>query len=34
MAVRFSGNIVGRMNEVRRAGLALTRVTVRGYTVK
>jgi len=35
MAVWLSGNVVGRINEVtlRRAGLVLGWVTVRGYTV-
>jgi len=35
VAVWFSGNVVGRINEVtlRRAGLVLRWVTVRGYTV-
>jgi len=35
MAVSFTGNVVGRINEVtlRRAGLVLRWVTVRGYTV-
>ena len=35
VAVWLSGNIVERINEVtlRRAGLVLRRVTVRGYTV-
>jgi len=35
VAIWLSGNIVGRINEVtlRRAGLVLRRVTVRGYTV-
>jgi len=35
VAVWLSGNIIGRINEVtlRRAGLVLRWVTVRGYTV-
>ena len=35
VAVWLSGNIVGRINEVtlRRAGLVLRWVTVRGYTI-